>query len=78
MNIPTHEMDVDIQQAMLNESNNNVNASEGYESYNDTDEESGNSSDENDSRKENEPPCILQNCLEGKSHCGETTGAENE
>ena len=78
VNIPIHEMDVDIQQAMLNESNSNVNASKGYESDNDADEESGTSSDENDSNKENEPPRILQNRLEGKSRRGETAGAENE
>ena len=78
MNIPTHEMDVDIQQAMLNESNNNVNASKGYESYNDADEKSRTSSDENDSRKENKPPCILQNHLKGKLCCGKTTGIKNK
>ena len=52
VNIPIHEMDVDIQQAILNESNSNVNASKGCESDNDMDEESETSSDKNDSNKD--------------------------
>jgi len=77
LNIPDQKMDIDIQQAMLN-ANEILKASKEYELDNDADEESGTSSAEDDSNKENTPPHARKDRMKENSHRSKSIDAENE